>query len=110
MAIRRHPELSLRILEPVGILGRVADLAASHHERLDGTGYPRGLAAEELALEARIVAAADVYEALTADRPYRAAMAPEAAFTVMDGMVGDHLAADAVAALRAVIGSSVPAA
>jgi len=72
--IRRHPELTLRILQPVPTFSAVAELAACHHERLDGTGYFRGLTAPELALGARIVAVADVFEALTAERPYRAAM------------------------------------
>ena len=72
--IRRHPELTLRILEPVPTFTAVAELAACHHERLDGRGYFRGLTEPELALGARIVAVADVFEALTAERPYRAAM------------------------------------
>jgi putative nucleotidyltransferase with HDIG domain len=104
LQIREHPELSLRILRPVAIFGRVAEIAAAHHERLDGTGYFRGLDAERLAIEERVVAVADVYEALTADRPYRAAMAPEQAFEVMGRMAGDHLAADVLATLPAVIG------
>lgn len=99
MIIREHPMLSLRILEPVSIFDRVAELAASHHERLDGTGYFRGLDAEALSLGARIVAVADVYEALTADRPYRAAWTPERAMAVMRASAGDHLAADVVEAL-----------
>ena len=106
LLIREHPELSLRILRPVGIFRRVAEIAAAHHERLDGTGYFRGLDAERLAIEARVVAVADVYEALTADRPYRAAMAPEEALSVMARMAGDHLATDVLGALPAVIGGA----
>lgn len=102
--IRRHPELSLRILEPVGILGRVAEMAACHHERLDGTGYFRGLDAEALGLGARIVAVADVYEAMTADRPYRAAWSPERALEVMRQSAGEHLAADVVEGVGDVVG------
>ena len=67
--IKRHPELTLRILSPVVELQSVAEMAACHHERLDGRGYFRGLAAPSLAMGARIVAVADVYEALIADRP-----------------------------------------
>lgn len=99
LQIRRHPELSLRILEPVTIFGRVAEMAACHHERLDGTGYFRGLDAESLGLGARIVAVADVYEALTADRPYRQAWSPERAMHVMRVSAGEHLAADVVEAI-----------
>jgi HD-GYP domain-containing protein (c-di-GMP phosphodiesterase class II) len=101
--IRRHPELTLRILEPVPAFSDVAELAACHHERLDGRGYFRGLTAPELSMGARIVAVADVYEALTADRPYRPAMPPEAALAVLDEETGGHLAGDVVAALRATL-------
>jgi HD-GYP domain-containing protein (c-di-GMP phosphodiesterase class II) len=104
MVIREHPQLSLRILQPVAIFSRVAEIAAAHHERLDGTGYFRGLDAGRLAIESRIVAVADVYDALTADRPYRAAMPPDEALAIMARMAGDHLAADVVATLPSVIG------
>lgn len=101
--IRRHPSLSQSILAPVGIFSQVAEIAACHHERLDGTGYFRGLTGESLGLSARVVAVADVYEAITAERPYRRAMSPDEAFRVIDRSTGDHLAAEAVAALRDVI-------
>lgn len=101
--IKRHPELTLRILEPVPAFARVAELAACHHERLDGRGYFRGLAAPELSIGARIVAVADVYEALTADRPYRAAMPVEAALGILRDEAGEHLAADVVEALAAIL-------
>ncbi len=97
--IRRHPELTLRILAPVPTFAHVAELAACHHERLDGTGYFRGLTAPDLALGARIVAVADVFEAMTADRPYRAAMPVDQAFALMRATAGEHLAADVVDAL-----------
>jgi len=97
--IKRHPELSLRILEPIEAFKRVAQIAASHHEKLDGTGYFRGLDAESLGLSARIVSVADVFEAMTADRPYRAPMAPEIALALMRKSAGSHLAADVIAAL-----------
>ena len=97
--IRRHPELTLRILEPVPAFAGVAEMAARHHERLDGRGYFRGLTEPELDVGARVVAVSDVYEALTADRPYRAAMTPEAALEIMREEIGRHLAADVVDAL-----------
>jgi putative nucleotidyltransferase with HDIG domain len=99
--IRRHPELTLRILRPVPTFTEVAELAACHHERLDGRGYFRGLAAPELAIGARVVAVADVFEALTADRPYRTAMSTEQAFAIMRAEAGEHLASDVVEALAA---------
>ena len=101
--IRRHPELTLRILEPVPAFAAVAELAACHHERLDGRGYFRGLTEPELTMGARIVAVADVYEALTADRPYRAAMPTEVALRVLRSEAGEHLAGDVVEALAATL-------
>lgn len=97
--IRRHPELTLRILDPIPTFEDVAQLAACHHERLDGTGYFRGLTAPELSLSARIVAVADVFEAMTADRPYRVAMPVEAALAIMRESAGEHLASDVIEAL-----------
>jgi putative nucleotidyltransferase with HDIG domain len=101
--IKRHPELTLRILAPVGQLDAVAEMAACHHERLDGRGYFRGLAAPSLAMGARVVAVADVFEALTADRPYRAAMPRERALAILDEETGDHLAHDVVATLKSIL-------
>lgn len=97
--IKRHPELTLRILSQIPTFANVAELAACHHERLDGRGYFRGLTAPSIALGARIVAVADVWEALSADRPYRAAMSPDKALAIMREETGDHLAADAVEAI-----------
>ncbi|HUQ79046.1 MAG TPA: HD domain-containing phosphohydrolase [Patescibacteria group bacterium] len=97
--IQRHPELTLRILAPIPTFATVAELAACHHERLDGRGYFRGLAAPALAIGARIVTVADVWEALTADRPYRAAMDHEQAMAVIQAETGDHLALEVVGAL-----------
>ena len=101
--IKRHPELTLRILDPVPAFATVAQLAACHHERLDGRGYFRGLTAPELSIGARIVAVADVYEALTADRPYRAAMPPEQALGILRADAGEHLASDVIEALAATL-------
>ena len=69
----RHPELGARILEHAN-LRDVASWVLSHHERLDGCGYPRELAGDAIPLEGRILAVADAYEAMTADRPYRRAL------------------------------------
>jgi diguanylate cyclase (GGDEF)-like protein/putative nucleotidyltransferase with HDIG domain len=71
--IMRHPELGARILEHAN-LRDVASWVLSHHERLDGGGYPRSLAGDAIPLEGRILAVADAYEAMTADRPYRKAL------------------------------------
>ena len=76
--IRRHPELGARILEHAN-LRDVAGWVLAHHERLDGAGYPRGLEGDDIPLEGRILAVADAYEAMTADRPYRRALDPDEA-------------------------------
>ena len=97
--VKRHPELSKRILEPIALFRGVAEIAACHHERLDGKGYFRGLAGSELGLSARVVSVADVFEALTSDRPYRKPMSEEAALALMRQSTGDHLSAEVIAAL-----------
>ncbi len=71
--IKRHPEVGARILEHAG-MHDIARWVGQHHERLDGRGYPIGLESEQISLEARILAVADAYEAMIADRPYRAGM------------------------------------
>jgi HD-GYP domain-containing protein (c-di-GMP phosphodiesterase class II) len=76
--IKRHPEIGARILLHAGLTD-IAQWVRAHHERVDGHGYPDRLSAEEIPLEARILAVADAYEAMVADRPYRAGMAPDAA-------------------------------
>jgi diguanylate cyclase (GGDEF)-like protein len=76
--MRRHPEVGARILEHAG-LRDIARWVGQHHERIDGYGYPLGLSGEDISLEARILAVADAYEAMIADRPYRSAMPAEEA-------------------------------
>jgi putative two-component system response regulator len=71
--ILRHPDVGSCILSHVPALSHVASIVRHHHERYDGTGYPDGLAGDAIPLLSRIIAVADAYEAMTADRPYRAA-------------------------------------
>jgi HD-GYP domain-containing protein (c-di-GMP phosphodiesterase class II) len=71
--MRRHPALAYELLMPIEFLRPALDIPYCHHERWDGSGYPRGLKGEEIPLPARIFAVSDVYDALTSDRPYRAA-------------------------------------
>jgi HD-GYP domain-containing protein (c-di-GMP phosphodiesterase class II) len=68
--MQRHPEFAYELLEPIEFLRPALDIPYAHHERWDGAGYPRGLAGEEIPLAARIFAVADVFDALTSDRPY----------------------------------------
>jgi len=77
--VRRHPELGRQWLQREKRLQGVSELVGTHHERWDGAGYPRGLAGEEIPLGGRILAAADVWDALTTDRPYRRALTFEEA-------------------------------
>jgi putative nucleotidyltransferase with HDIG domain len=76
--MKRHPELGARILEHAN-LRDIAGWVRAHHERVDGRGYPAALSADEIPVEARILAVADAYEAMTADRPYRRALPVEIA-------------------------------
>jgi putative nucleotidyltransferase with HDIG domain len=102
-AMREHTAYTLRILERVACFSKLADVAASHHERLDGSGYHRGLAAFDLTRAARVLAVADVFEALTAERPYRAAMPVDEALGVLHEMRGAALCPAAVGGLEAVL-------
>jgi putative nucleotidyltransferase with HDIG domain len=77
--LRQHPTIGVRILEPINFLKDVRDIIEQHHERFDGTGYPHGLAGEGLLLEAKILAVADTYDAMTSDRPYRKALSHDVA-------------------------------
>ena len=75
-SVQRHSVVSYDLLQPMESLAEVLFAIRHHHERLNGTGYPDGLSGEEILLEARILAVADSYEAMTHDRPHRPAMAP----------------------------------
>jgi HD-GYP domain-containing protein (c-di-GMP phosphodiesterase class II) len=98
--MERHPAFSWEILSHVGAFRDFAWTAALHHEKLDGSGYPWRFTGEQLEPEARILAVADVYEALTADRPYRAGMTPEAALAILARDAGTRLSAEAIEGLR----------
>jgi diguanylate cyclase (GGDEF)-like protein/putative nucleotidyltransferase with HDIG domain len=100
--IRRHPELGARILEHAN-LRDVASWVLAHHERVDGGGYPYGLAGEEIPLEGRILAVADAYEAMTADRPYRRALAGAEARAELVRGAGTQFDAAVVAAFLHVL-------
>jgi HD-GYP domain-containing protein (c-di-GMP phosphodiesterase class II) len=101
--LRQHPLLAEQILGQVSIFGELATLAAAHHERLDGSGYPRGLTGDALTRPMRVLAVADVYEALTSDRPYRPAFAPRDALELMRADVPQRLDRDAFDALAALV-------
>jgi len=69
--MRQHPQLAYDMLEPIAYLRDSLDIPYCHHEKWDGTGYPRGLSGAQIPLEARLFAIVDVWDAITTDRPYR---------------------------------------
>ena len=99
--VERHPLHTWEILRRVDAFREFAWLAATHHEKLDGSGYPWKLRAEDLDRPARILVVADIYEALTADRPYRAGMPHAQAMEILAAERGTKLCPDAVDALGA---------
>jgi len=100
--IQRHPEVGARILEHAG-LRDIAAWVRAHHERIDGGGYPGGLRAGQIPLEARILAVADAYEAMVADRPYRTGLPPETARAELERCAGSQFDPDVVAAFLRVL-------
>jgi len=86
--VREHAALTEAILARIGAFGELARVAAAHHERLDGGGYPRRLDATQISLETRIITVADIYDAISADRPYRAAVPVARTLEMMARSVG----------------------
>lgn len=101
--MRGHAAQTAEILGRIAPLRDMAMIAASHHERLDGKGYPLGLDESLLALEARIITVCDFFDALTADRPYRSALSNEEAFDIMQREAGAAIDARCLSILRQVI-------
>jgi putative nucleotidyltransferase with HDIG domain len=101
LVIERHPQYTFEILSQVPAFHDIAHLAATHHEKLDGSGYPWGLSAEDLDQWARVLTVADIFEALTADRPYRAGMTHAAALAILNKDRGTKLDGAALDALEA---------
>jgi HAMP domain-containing protein len=96
--VREHPGLGARILEPLPHCADILQMLLQHHERFDGSGYPAGLAGTEIALEARVLAVADVYDAMTCDRPYRRGLPARDAAVRISEAAGTHFDPDVVAA------------
>lgn len=98
-SIRSHPGAGEKILSKISAFDDVARIAGAHHERLDGKGYPNGISGDAICPETRIVTTADIFDALTADRPYRAAMPISQALSIMQKDIGtaiDPLCFDAL--------------
>ena len=96
--MRRHAEAGAGMLESIPTLADLAPIVRAHHERIDGTGYPDRLRGEDIPLEARVLAVADAFHALTTDRPYRRAILPHAALGVLRSSAGTHFDVDVVSA------------
>jgi putative nucleotidyltransferase with HDIG domain len=103
---KEHVFLTDRILRRVPGFDALATIASGHHERLDGRGYPRGLPAEDQTMSMRVLAVADVYEALISERPYRPAYTPDVALRMMGADVPARLDAEAFEALKALLDES----
>ena len=100
-----HPTLAREILSTIDFLEPALDIPYCHHEKWDGSGYPRGLKGQDIPLAARLFAIVDVYDALTSDRPYRAAWSRKAAIEFIRGQSGIHFDPTVVDVFLSVIGS-----
>ena len=89
--VKAHPSIGGRILEPISAFADIMPIVTDHHERWDGKGYPNGLAGEEIHINARILAVADTYDAMTSDRPYRKGRGTEAAVEEIWNQAGTQL-------------------
>jgi HD-GYP domain-containing protein (c-di-GMP phosphodiesterase class II) len=101
--ITLHPLHSWEILSHVEAFSHLAAAASRHHERLDGKGYPRGLGEGDLELTTRIITVADVFEAITANRPYRSPMPTSRVLQVLEDGAGSALDPDVVSTMLALI-------
>ena len=102
-AVRRHAQYTESILSRIDAFGELAQVAGAHHERLDGRGYPRGLQAAEISLETRIITTADIFDAITAERPYRGAVPVAKTLAIMREEVDKAIDARCLAALERIV-------
>jgi len=77
--LKRHPEIGYRILSSANDMAEIAEYVLAHHERWDGTGYPKGLRGKQIPLKSRIIAIADAFDAMISERPYKNALSKDAA-------------------------------
>jgi putative nucleotidyltransferase with HDIG domain len=104
--MERHSEIGERILRNVDDYSEIADVVRSHHERIDGMGYPDGIHGEEIPLLARIIGVADAYDAMTSDRPYREALPSRVARMRLAQAVGTQFDTGVVAAFEAILATA----
>ena len=106
--MRRHPQYAHDMLLPITFLRPALDIPYCHHERWDGTGYPRGLRGEEIPLAARIFAAVDVWDALRSARPYRTAWTDPQVHEHLRSLAGTHLDPTVVLFFLRTLGAGLP--
>lgn len=98
--MRLHTEAGFDIVSQIAGLEEIAEILRHHHERWDGSGYPRGLREEEIPFASRVISVADTFDAIVTDRPYRKALAPAEARDIIVGLAGQHFDASVVAAFE----------
>jgi HD-GYP domain-containing protein (c-di-GMP phosphodiesterase class II) len=97
--MRTHPATGAALVREIPFLEEASDLVLSHHEKYDGTGYPRGLKGEDIPLGARIIAVADAFDTMTTDRAYRSALSIGVAVKELHSCSGSQFCPMAVKAL-----------
>jgi putative two-component system response regulator len=103
--MRMHPTYAYQMLKPIAYLRQALDIPYCHHEKWDGSGYPRGLKGERIPLVARIFAVVDIYDALTSDRPYRKSWTHDKTLEYIRELSGNHLDPQVVAAFLKMVGT-----
>ena len=102
-AVRAHAMHTETILSRIDAFSELARVSGAHHERLDGGGYPRGLRGDEICTETRIITCADIFDAITAARPYRGAVPVDRTLEIMEASVGTAIAPDCFEVLKATV-------
>jgi HD-GYP domain-containing protein (c-di-GMP phosphodiesterase class II) len=102
-AVQAHAAYTEAILSRIGAFAELARVSGAHHERLDGKGYPRGVSADQICLETRIITTADIFDAITAERPYRGAVPIPKTLEIMAENVGTAIDPDCFEALKKAI-------
>ena len=109
LIVQSHTTVGARILQPIPVLAEAIPIVLQHHERFDGSGYPHGAAGDEIDYLARILAVADFYDALTSDRPYRAAYTSERVLGIIEEAAGRQFDPAVVISFLEMIRSRAPA-
>jgi len=103
--VRSHTTIGERILEPISAFAKIMPIVSQHHERFDGSGYPNGLVGSEIDIKARILAVADVYDAMTSPRPYRDSVEPSDVVEMIRRRAGNQFDPKVVSAFLSVVDS-----